>query len=311
MGKITQEERMRNYYKIYGQIYEWPIMSLLDIAVNTGLSRNTVSKYLQEMYTKNIIVGPHLRMNPSSNYREYVYLLNFADPWLVFKGLEQFPHVLYHGITFGDWNTLVITDSLLDFSKLIGFQEVVYRGVRGYSSTPKGKHLTWDEWFKTVNTQVARADLHQMEYKNRVLPHLPWEKDEWKLYHAFKYNLRRKVTPLLKKINVRYETYMKWMETLETYCSTHTGFYPEGYNTYMSYCFLFVTDAKEVHSLFSLVPTTPFIIGLGHHLLVFASIPSLHVTRMSCLIYHMKAKNLIREYKQAVVLFHHQCQLFL
>ena len=38
ISKITQKERMRNYYKTYGQIYEWPAMSFLDIAVNTGLS---------------------------------------------------------------------------------------------------------------------------------------------------------------------------------------------------------------------------------------------------------------------------------
>jgi len=44
MGKISQGERMKNYYRIFEQIYGDPVMSLYDIAANTELSRNTVSK---------------------------------------------------------------------------------------------------------------------------------------------------------------------------------------------------------------------------------------------------------------------------
>jgi len=58
MGKISQKAKMRNYFKIYQQIYEYPTMSICDISQTTGLSRNTVTKYLKEMYVKGILVGP-------------------------------------------------------------------------------------------------------------------------------------------------------------------------------------------------------------------------------------------------------------
>jgi len=284
-------------------------MSLYDIAVTTGLSRNTVSAYVKDMYTKNIMVGPHLRMNPCLNYKEYVHLLKFTDPWLVFRGLNQFPHVLYHGMTFGDWNTLVITDMLLDFSQLKGFQTVVHQGIRGYSLTPKVAYTTWDTCFKAVNEHIV-VFTPRTEYSNQQLTPLLWGKDEWKLFYSFKYNMRKTVTPLLKKINVRYETYAKWMETLHNHCSIHTGFYPEGYKNYLSHCFLVSSDYRSLlQPLFSLLPATPFIMEVGDQLLIFVNVPSPQITNLFCTIYHMKVKKIITTFSQAVVIFHYQHQI--
>ncbi len=53
--------------------------------------------------------------------------MDFSDPFKIFKGLREFPHVLYHAVIFGSWNTVVITDRHLDFSKLIGFQSMLYQ----------------------------------------------------------------------------------------------------------------------------------------------------------------------------------------
>ncbi|MBU7025561.1 MAG: winged helix-turn-helix transcriptional regulator [Theionarchaea archaeon] len=199
MGKISKKTRMKNYFKIFEQIYEFPTMSLNEIAATTELSRNTVSKYLKEMYARNILVGPHLRVNPHANYKEYVYLMNFSDPWMVFKGLKGFPHVLYHAVAFGDWNTMVITNNPLDFSQLVGFHNVVYQGIRYCSYTPKPAHTTWDESLKKVCQQIAQGTPARIEYKSRKVAPLTWQEDEWKLFHIFKYNMRQKVTPPTKK----------------------------------------------------------------------------------------------------------------
>ena len=82
MVKIS-EKRLKNYHKIYEQIYEDPFVSIADVAENTGLSRSTVSRYLQEMYADNILTGPSLCMTPHSDYTKYVYSLNFTDPFIV------------------------------------------------------------------------------------------------------------------------------------------------------------------------------------------------------------------------------------
>lgn len=309
MGKISQSERKENYHKIFEQIFEYPTLPIYDISQKAELSRNTVSKYLKEMYARSILIGPQIRMKPAPNYREYIYLMNFKNPFQVFEGLKQFPHVLYHVMTFGEWNLMVVTNRSLDFSKLVGFETMVGQGVRGRSYTPKVEYTTWDESFTKSYEHVTEFTPVQTEYKTRRLaPPLPWEEDEWKLFHTFKFNMRRKVTPMLRKINVRYETYTKWMETLTDHSTVHVGFYPEGYQNYMTYCFLLSSDHEEsVKSLFSLFPTTPFVVEMGSQLMVFCNMISSDITRkLFCTIYDMKRKEMIRGFKQAVAVFH--CQ---
>jgi DNA-binding Lrp family transcriptional regulator len=298
-------ERITNYHQIYSQIYDFPTMSFSDIASHTGLSRNTVARYVKEMYVKGILLGPHIRMKPAPNYTEYVYLMNFQDPYKVFRGLNRFPHVVYHAMTFGDWNTMIITDRLLDFSKLRGFQTMVSQERKGYSYTPQTACISWNESLKKMYNYI-HTFAPVPEYKARTPAPLTWGEDDWTLFSTFKYCMRKKVTVTMKKINVRYETYAEWMNTLKDHCTIHTGFYPEGYHNYLSYCFLFHTDhPQSVQSLFSFLPTTPFIMELPHQLLVFTSTISSDITRnLFCTIYDMKTRCIIRKFNYAVTLYH-------
>ena len=305
MGKITQEKRMEYYYKIYEQIYESPVQSITDISQNTGISRNTVAKYLQEMYTSGILVGPYIEMKPAKNYKEYVYLLNFDKPFSVLQGLKGFPHVIDCSITFGDWNIQVVTDRYIDFSKLKGVQSVVYQGVKRFTHTPKVECTSWDEPFKTMHECIEKFTLKRSEHKHFSYP-LHWGPDEWKLYHAFKSNLRQKVTPLLRKIKVRYDIYTKWWKSLEDYCTAHTEFYPAGLKTYLRHCFLFAcNDRSIVQKLFSLLPTSSVITEVGDHLLVYTHVYSPDITRrLICTVCDMEAVGIIDEYSHALLLDH-------
>jgi DNA-binding Lrp family transcriptional regulator len=304
MGTVSRMKRLEKYYKIFEQVYGCPLVSIYDIAQNTGISRNTVSKYVEEMYAQGIIYGPYLRMRPNVTYKEYVYLMNFSDPWLAFNGLKGFPHVLYHAMTFGDWNTMVITDRLLDFSNLVGFETMVKQSIRYCSSTSKPGFKTWDESFKEVYEQVEHVT-PVPEYRNRSLTSLDWGPDEWTLFYRFNF-MRRTITTTLREIKVGYEVYAKWMKTLDNYCTVHTGFYPEGYQNYLCYCLLVSTDYEtSVKSLFSLFPVTSFIMELKKQLLIFTHVYSPTVkSALFCLLYDMETIQLIKKCDKAVVLFH-------
>ena len=300
-------KRRKSYHKIYEQIYQDPRISLIDITQNTGLSRNTVSRYLQEMYSRGILVGPYLRMKPAQNHREYVYLMNFTDPFFAFKGLKGFPNVLCCAVTFGDWNIMVVTNRLLDFSQLVGFQSMVARGVKGITDTPKVEYIPWVLCFTKINEKIKEFTPAQRKSKTRTSPYLTWDNDEWKLYHAFKSNMRQKITPTLRKINVRYETYREWMGTLDTHCTIHTEFYPEGCKTYLSCCFFFSSNHKlTVQSLFSLFPISSRITDIGDQLFVTTHLPFPHIARrVFCTIYDLKTVKMIKKFKQAVDLSSH------
>jgi len=307
MGEISQMKRRKSYHKIYEQIYQDPRISTIDITQNTGISRNTVRRYLQEMYSQGILIGPYLRMNPAQNYREYVYLMNFSDPFFAFKGLKGFPHVLCCAVTFGDWNIMVVTNRLLDLSQLLGFQSMGTRGVKGISNTPKVEYISWDLCFAKIDEKIKEFTPAQREFKP-TLPNLTWGNDEWKLYHAFKSNMRQKITPTLRKINVRYETYREWINTLDTHCTIHTEFYPEGYKTYLNCCFLFSSNHKSaIQSLFSFFPTSSVITEVDDQLLIFTHLPFPHIARrVFCTIYDLKTAEMIKKYKQAVALSSHE-----
>ena len=302
-GDAMGIRKMRSYYQIFEQIYSNPNVPLCEISQKTGLARNTVSKYTKEMYTRNVLVGPYLALKPALNYQEYVYLMRVTEPFSVVDRLKEDSHVVYYAVTFGDWNIMVITDEVGDFSQ-VPVESVVYQGVKGYCYTPKVGLNNWNESFRRMHEEIAsfNGDPHK-ERRNASL--LEWGEDQWKLCYAFKNNVRRKVIPTLKKIKVGYETYAKWMNTLKDHCTIHTGFYPEGYHTYMNYCFLVRSEYElMVKSLAALLPVTPFVAEIGNQMLVMISASSPWVTRsLFCVFCDMKTKNIIKRYQKAGVLF--------
>jgi len=176
---------------------------------------------------------------------------------------------------------------------------------KGISYTPK---VEWTTWESLANIDI-NTDCEPDYYESRRNP-LDWGPDEWKLFYAFKSNLRVKITPLLRKIGVRYEIYKQWKEELNDHCTIHTGFYPEGYREYMAYQILFCTDRKSLlKSVFSQFPTTPVFTEMGDQLLVCVNVPFSDVARqLFCAIYNMRIQGVIKEFSQAAALFYNQCK---
>ena len=81
---------------------------------------------------------------------------------------------------------------------------------------------------------------------------------------------------------------------------------PDGYESYLDYCFLFFTDYEEsVKAVFSLFPTTPFFIEVDNDLLAFIKVNTPEVQRnLFCEIYDMQEIGMIKHFKQALTLFH-------
>jgi DNA-binding Lrp family transcriptional regulator len=304
MARIPEDVRNGYYFEIFEQIRSNPTIASYEIGQNIGISRNTVHKYLKEMYAQGIIRGPYIEMKAASNYKEYIYLMNFENVRYVFDGLKGFPHVLYHAMTFGNWNTMIITDQPLDFTKLIGFQEMVHHDVKYTTDTPKPEYTTWKESLLGCRSAIKQFE-PSIEHKNRrIAPFLPWGSNEWKLFDAFEDNIRKTVTPILREIKVRYETYTKWEKDLEQHCSIHTGFYPEGYQKYMHYHFLFSSSHEElIRSVFSCFPTTSVITELEDQLLVSAWVNhSDNIRAMLRHLHDMEAKGILQRFDHATVL---------
>jgi hypothetical protein len=254
------------------------------------------------MYEQKILVGPYLSMKAASNYREYVYLANFHNPQKKFPGLSHFPSVIDCALTFGDWNTFLVTNQPLDVPRMHGFQELILVEQKYSTITPETEFTTWDAAFSKAY-EVMSAKLAG-NLKREVAPHLDWGGDQWKMYDAFSPNLRQIATPTLKKSGIRYESYQAWKKELETHCSIHTEFYPESYDQYNHHCFLVKSSCEcQVLNVVSCLPATCRVVEMENHLLIFINTMSVDVLkRLIILMLNMKTSGLLDDLKYASVL---------
>jgi len=80
--------RTKDYCRIAGQLSDHPFIRVNRLAQKVKLHRNTVSRYIKKMYSHSKLIGPWMSVKLHTNYIEYMYLLNFADPLTVSKELK-------------------------------------------------------------------------------------------------------------------------------------------------------------------------------------------------------------------------------
>ncbi|MBU7038649.1 MAG: hypothetical protein HXS52_12025 [Theionarchaea archaeon] len=303
MVKKSVFNQLERCHRIYEQLYQDPLMPAHMIAHNSGLSRNTVSKYLREMLVQAMLLGPSLRMKPTPTYKEYVYLATFSDPKKTFTALSCFPSVLDVVHTFGDWTTLLITYQPLDIPRMYGFQDLVLSECKYATITPKTEFTSWNAAFAKTS-KILEDPGPPSRLKRELAPHLDWGEDQWKIYSIFNSHMRKIVTTSLQRVLVRYETYVEWKEDLDRHCTVHTGFYPRSYGQYTGHWFLFSSSYESLLvKIFSCLPVTPCIMETGHHLLVsVTTISSSALKRLTDLIVDMKSGGLVKDVKYGLVL---------
>jgi hypothetical protein len=302
VAKRSRLAKLKTYHSIYEQIYREGQIPIWKIAQNTGLPRSTTTRYLSEMYEQKILVGPYLSMRAAPDYREYVYLANFRNPQKKFPGLSHFPSIVGCALTFGDWNTLLVTSQPLDVPRMHGFQKLVIMEPKYPIITPKTEFTTWDAAFSKAYEVMSAKSPGNL--KREVAPALDWGEDQWKMYDAFSPNLRRIAAPALKESGVRYESYRAWKEELETHCTIHTEFYPESYDQYNHHCFLVKSSCEcQVLDVVSCLPATCRIVEMEDHLLIFVSTVSVAVLkRLVILMMNLKTSGLLDDLKYTSLL---------
>jgi hypothetical protein len=302
VAKRSRLDRLKVYHSIYEQIYREGQIPIWKIAQNTGLPRSTASRYISEMYDQKILVGPYLSMRAAPNYREYVYLANFRNPQKKFPGLSHFPSVVECALTFGDWNTYLVTSQPLDVPRMHGFQELVLMEQKYSTITPRTEFTTWNAAFSKAH-EVMKTRIPG-NLKRELAPALDWDEDQWKMYDAFSPNMREIAAPTLRESGIRYESYQAWKKELEAHCTIHTEFYPESYDQYNHHCFLVKSACEcQVLDVVSCLPATCRVVEMENHLLIFVNTVSVAVLkRLIVLMMNMKTSGLLGDLKYASVL---------
>jgi len=147
-------EKLQKYHKIYQEIYDNPYIDQREICVNTGITKSTVSRYLQRMYDLSIIRGPSIFVKPAQNYREYAHFLHFDNSRSAYERFEKFSSMKKRSLNCGSWDLLLICEKLIDFSIVKGFKQCIHRGVKGVTYLSKVTSLNWDQCMRKMPQSV-------------------------------------------------------------------------------------------------------------------------------------------------------------
>lgn len=308
MSKLTREEKVKRYHAIYDQIYLNPRVHVHEISKNLRLARNTVSSYLEYMYESEILFGPELRLKYYPHMNRYMYLAKFDDPYAAFDELQRNPEILYCSLFFGDWNIMFMTDKNYDPSHVEGFEYVLFGGERRDIITPRVPLTKWEPAFERMGLQISEFDPDGAKKADPLSNDPPpWDEEEWKLFHEYEYDFRKKVTPVLRKHLISSDKFYKWLSVLSSYTNLHMRFYPDGYGNYTHFSFLLKTNYTDaVISLLSNLPTTTICITVEDGIMVMLSIKSdMTFADLSITIHKMKTSGMIERFHQAIGVVHY------
>jgi DNA-binding Lrp family transcriptional regulator len=181
-------EKMEQYYAIYCQLYDNPFIPLPEIAQNTNMSEETVSQFLDEMYSDSILKGPMVFLKPAKNYQLHVYFLKVREPFTVFKELTE-AQILCRSMGRGDWNIMVISTAQIDITKISGFKKCVYQGQKGVTFLSQVPGVNWQEQIRRVQKEKFLSNKKTSVFE--TISEIPWGETEWELFERFKLNVRR------------------------------------------------------------------------------------------------------------------------
>lgn len=277
-------------------------MLLYEISGKTKISINTVTKYLNDMRKRQALLGPYLQLKPNTTHPEYINLVSFSSPRKTFNSFKGFPHVTYYARCLGDWNFLLVTNRLLDFSQLVGFTKMHYCSKREFTWDAPAYLTTWD------NT-VSEIDSWLQNPRKVKIPHIDpieilWKPHQWKLYWRVKDFVRVEAATLKRELKISYEAYIIWKKSLSKYTQTFVGYYPYGLPSYTVIYFLLETDEPGyITAAFQNWPTTPTFTQTENRLLLMLALPGgMFLSRIFDLFDEMISEGFLASYEHALLL---------
>ncbi|KYK36390.1 MAG: hypothetical protein HXS46_13020 [Theionarchaea archaeon] len=296
------EKKLLEYHKIYEQIYEDPFIPLYKVARNINIARSIVFRYAKEMYESSILQGPFISLKPAENRHQYAHFLVVDDPFSVYRWFEGFPGVISRSLTAGAWNVLVICDQLMDVSALEGVNNCIVKEVKGVTHLSKVSGVDWDESIQEMKSAPAPEEKFILYEEG---PELLWKEPEWTLFDQFKYNIRKKTLPVLKKVGIRYEQYQEWVSQLPEVALVQPAFFPLQQKNYFFFDFLFQSEYhKGLTNVLGMLPSTCYFFSVREYLLARLSfVDKKQRDDLYLVIKELVKKGYITRWFQAMVIF--------
>lgn len=308
------ESHKRQYRIIYELLWSKdPRIYVKDIASVLHVDPRTASRRIREAFELGYIVGPQIRKRSYANMTEYMYFTNCKNPLEAYKRYSKDENVLYHAVMAGFANLWVVSRKEIEVEG-----DIVLEGLRSDYYVSHAPDHSWETAKQVMQRKVEEFNLEEYTstgfIKNQWNKTIEWDIEFEKLYREFKYNLRKSLTPIMKKHLISGQKIYEFLDNLFECCTIATCYFPEGISLYDPYLFLFETDYPDfVIELFSELPTSPFFFQCSDKLflrsyverqflrcedLQIANIGQLYIP---LLIYDLLKKGIIKSEEHAII----------
>ena len=314
--RATLAEKRKQYRTIFTVLNEYHRILAVDISKKAGIERRITSLRLKEAYEKSYIVGPHLRKKSYKNFIEYVYFVNCRDALDLYLQYSEDERISYHSVMDGFANLWVISKE-----KIIIEGDILVGGPRSDYHMSFPPDHSWNTAVEIMRKKVENFNLKDYEPKGYIKTHwdetVEWSKEDQLLFEYFKYDLRKPITPVIKKYGTDTEKIEEWLEKLPQYCNILTSYFPETISAYDPYIFVFETDYEDfIIDLFSELPTSSLFFKVSNKLISYTyvnrellrnvdsslrDVAQLHIPLM---IRDLSKRGIIRNKERAVVAHH-------
>lgn len=318
MGQISEDDecRKRQYYDIYRSYCKEPRIYIKDIASLLEVSPFTAAKVVEKASNLGIIVGPQIRKQSFKNTMEYMYFANCKNPFETYLQYSKNMDVVYHARMLGFANTWIISNTEVDVEG-----DVIAEGPRSDYYVPFTTYRSWEESLKIMLKKIEKFNPGEYESTDIIRTHwdnpITWDSEDEKLFRELKYNLREKITPIMKKNLISAQKIYEFLDEINDRCTVMTNYVFGGISAYDPYIFMFETEYDDfLIDLFSQLPSTPFFFKVSDKLFVYAyaerqllRCSGLHMANVGqlgilLLIRKLLKRGIIQSEEQAIVAYH-------
>lgn len=268
----TLEDRKKEYRIIFELLGGKPRINVKEVASILDSDRHSASNRLKEAFTLGYVLRPQVRKRSYQNMEEYMYFMQCDNPLDTFEKYGNDESVMYRAVMGGPVNFWMITTEERNID-----DDVVVKGLRSDYYVAVAPEITWDDSITRIHAKINEFDPETYSPQKKIQTHwnefIEWDEEDEKIFDAFQYDLRRKLTPIMKENLISGEKIYKWLDRLNETCTMYTQFFPEGISNYDPYVLMVDTPYEDfIIDLFSQFPTSTMFFRVHNHLFCYISV---------------------------------------
>lgn len=256
--RLTPEKRKEHYRTVYELLNKNSRIKVKDAARVLGLNRSAASNRMNEAFNLGYVTKPQVRLRSYKNTMEYTYFIRSKHPFRLFKNYVKDMNVVYHAKMGGFAHLWITSKEKMDITG-----DIVAEGYRSDYYVAHAPNHTWKDAIKVMQKKVETFNPDHYKPKGYIQTHwhepIEWGAESEALFSYFKYDLRKDITPVMRKNLISARRVYEWLEQLPHSCTVFTRYFPNGIDSYDPYLFMLETDYEDfIIDLFSELPTSSF-----------------------------------------------------